>query len=156
MVNPYEQPTPYAVLGIAPDATAVEIRDRYNARLRDIHEAGGEATHRAQRLQELERAYNQLRVATERAKVDFFLLDPRIGQKQYETIAKELLTPNTKVEGLIQAKSVRVTHAAVLAESPQWIAEPPPVADLHPQSIEPDEASEARRLPGPLAIEFDC
>lgn len=156
MFNPYEQPTSYATLGVGSDASAAQIRDRYNDLAREIQEAGGDAAQRAKRLQEIESAYNQLRAASARAAVDFFLLDPRIGQKHSEAIAKELLLPNTKVEGLLQPKSVRVTHAAILAEPKQYIVEPPPVSDLHPQPIEAEAATAARRLPGPLAVVFDC
>lgn len=156
MYDPYGKPTPYETLGVTPDATAVQIRDRYNELKREAQEAGGDVKNRAQRLQEIEAAYNKVRVAGHRARVDFFLLDPRIGLKQCEAIAKSLLTPDTKVEGLIQPKSVRVSHAAIQGEPKRYISEPPPVTGLHPQPIESEERDPIHSLPAPLAIVFDC
>ena len=153
MYDPYSQPTPYDVLGVTPDSTAVQIRDTYNKLKRNAQEAGGDVKNRAQRMQEIEAAYNKLRVAGQRARVDFFLLDPRIGLKQCEALAQGLLAPDTKLEGLVQLKSIRVSHAAILGEPKRYTTEPPPVAGLHPQPIETEESAE---LPGPLAITFDC
>jgi hypothetical protein len=116
----------------------------------------GDVKKRSQRLQEIEAAYNKLRVAGQRARVDFFLLDPRVGLKQCEAIAQSLLSPDTKVEGLIQPKSVRVSHAAIQAEPKRYLSEPPPVSGLHPQPIESERLDALRSLPAPLAITFDC
>ena len=156
MYDPYAQPTPYETLGVTPDATAVQVRDRYNELKREAQEAGGDLKKRSQRLQEIEAAYNKLRVASQRARVDFFLLDPRIGLKQCEAIAKGLLTPDTKVEGLIQPKSIRVAHAAIQGEPKRYVTEPPAVSGLHPQPIESEPLDPLRSLPAPLAITFDC
>ena len=152
MFDPYEQQTPYEVLGVTPDASATQIRDTYNQLKRDAQEAGGDVKKRSTRLQEIEAAYNKLRVASQRARVDFFLLDPRIGLKQCEAVANTLLTPDTKVEGLFQLKSIRVSHAAIMGEPKRFVSEPPPVTGLHPQPIESEEPA---ALPAPLAIVFD-
>lgn len=152
MYDPYSQATPYELLGVTPDASAVQIRDTYNQLKRDAQEAGGDIKKRSQRLQEIEAAYNKLRVAGQRAQVDFFLLDPRMGLKQCESLAQSLLTPDTKVEGLFQLKSIRVSHAAIMGEPKRYVAEPPAVTGLHPQ---PMESGEPAPLPAALAITFD-
>jgi hypothetical protein len=145
------QPTPYEILGLSPAASAAEIRDRHSALVREIREAGGDAA----RLREVETAYNALRNPLERAKVDFFLVDSQLGQQDCEAIARTLLSPEIKVEGLIQPKSVRVSHAAVMAEPKKYIVQPPPLGEAVPP-LESEQDARLRTLPGPLAIEFDC
>jgi tetratricopeptide (TPR) repeat protein len=78
------------------------------------------------------------------------------GQAHRVAIAQELLSPNAKIEGLVQPKGVRVTHTALLAELQPYVAEPPAVSDLHWQPIEMEIHAGAQRLPGSLKIEFDC
>ena len=102
MFDPYAEQSPYDLLGLTPDASAVEIRDRFNELQRDIQENGMSVGERAKRNQELEDAYNQLRVASQRVKVDFWILDSRIGRKQCETIAETVAKPTTEVKGLIK------------------------------------------------------
>jgi hypothetical protein len=153
MYDPYKETTPYQVLGLSPDATAVQIRDCYNALQRELQEQGMSVSDRSKRKQELDAAYNQLRVAAERVKVDFRILDPLIGKRQCETIAATFATPDTTVEGLIKPKSIRVTHATMLAEPPRFTAEPERVGGLHPRAIPDAERSE---IPELLAIHFDC
>src|SRR4051812_32236467 len=112
----YEQPTPYNVLNVGPEASAAEIRDTYNGLQRDLQEKGMEAPERARKKERLDTAYNQLRVAGGRMRVDFFLLDPQLGQKQCEAVARGLAKPNTEVEGVIKPRQIKVTHATLLEE----------------------------------------
>ncbi len=153
MTDPYSQPSPYDVLGVKPDATAAEIRDRKTKLDRDNQESGASASERAKRKQELDAAYDQLRVAEKRVRVDFWLLDPRIGQKQCERLAENLATPNTDVEGLIKPRMIRVTHVTVLPELGRLVREPQKVAGLHPRMIDVDERAS---LPAALELQFDC
>src|SRR5437588_126313 len=118
------QPSPYEVLGLAPDASAVELRDRYNELQRNLQEAGGNATERARERERLDSAYNQLRVAGNRMRIDFFLLDPQLGLKQCEAIARTLARPNTDLEGIIKPRQIRVTHAVLLDELQELVREP--------------------------------
>ena len=90
MSTPYDEATPYEVLDLAPQATAVEIRDRHNKLQRDLKESSLTSSERSRRKQQLEAAYNQLRVAAQRVRVDFWLLDPRIGLKQCKSLARTL------------------------------------------------------------------
>ena len=153
MRDPYQEPTPYDVLELTPDATAVQIRDKYNAMQRDIQEAGLNVQERGKRKQTLDEAYNQLRVANQRVKVDFFLLDPRIGMRQCEAVAESFAKPNTDVTGLVKPKTIRVTHEVAVAELSQMTSQPGPVAGMHAHAIATDRKD---TLPDVLAVEFDC
>ncbi len=153
MKDPYSEPTPYDVLGLKPEASATEIRDQFNKLQRDLQESSLSVSERSKRKQELESAYNQLRVAAQRVKVDFWLLDPRIGLKQVESLAESLTTPDTNVEGLVKPRTIRVTHVTVLPDLQHHVREPAKVAGLHPRII--DLGGEAP-LPAPLRIQFDC
>jgi hypothetical protein len=152
MRDPYAEPLPYEVLGLKPEASATEIRDRFNKLQRDMLENSLSVGERSKCKQELEAAYNQLRVAAQRVKVDFWLLDPRIGRKQCENLAQSLATPNTSVAGLVKPRTIRVTHATVLPELSRLAREPARVAGLHPQAI---EVGEVEPLPAALEPQFD-
>lgn len=149
----YERPTPYDVLGVTPDGGAAEIRDSYNGLLRNLQETGASSSDRAKEKERLDGAYNQLRVAGSRMRVDFFLIDPQLGQKQCEAIARTLAKPNTEVQGVIKPRQIKVTHAALLDELKTFNQEPPKVVGMH---VKPMEITEPFALPEPLAIEFDC
>jgi hypothetical protein len=153
-VDRYSRPTPYEVLGVPPDAGAAAIRDRHAELQRNLQEAGGKANERAREKERLDTAYNQLRVAGNRMRVDFFILDPQLGLKQCEALARGLAKPNTDVKGIIKPRQFRVTHAALLDELGAFHAsETGKVLGLHPRPMEVEE--EGFTLPEPLAIEFD-
>src|SRR3954468_3331002 len=149
----YERPTPYQVLEVPTDATAKEISVQHTKRCRALLEEGGSTTEQVKQKQPLDKAYEQLRVAKERVKVDFFLLDPRLGRKQAEALAKALPKPDTNVTGMLKPKQVRVTHNALLAELREFYTEPERVEGLHPR---PMDVSDSAALPDPLAVAFDC
>ena len=153
MTDPYSEPTPYEVLGLKPEASAIEIRDQYNKLQRDLQESSLSVSERSKRKQALEAAYNQLRVAAQRVKVDFWLLDPRVGLKQIESLADSLATPDTNIEGLVKPRTIRVTHVTVLPDLQNHVQEPAKVPGLHPRTI---EGGRARCLPSLFAIQFDC
>lgn len=153
MFDPHAEQTPYDFLGLAPDASAVEIRDRFNELQRDIQESGLSVSERAKRKEQLENAYNQLRVSSQRVKVDFWILDSRIGSKQCESIADSVAKPQTEIKGLIKPKTIRVTHDAMLGEPPRFVDKPERVVGLHAQ---PMDVAEPAMLPAPLEIQFDC
>jgi hypothetical protein len=153
MFNPYAEPSPYDILGVSCEASAAEIRDRYNALQRENQESGAPVSERSKRKTELEDAYNKLRVSSQRVKVDFSILDPRIGLKQCESLAASVATPKTTVDGLVKPRTIQVMHTALLSEPATMTAEPPRVTGLYPQSI---EAAETPCLPQSLAIQFDC
>lgn len=149
----YDRPTPYEVLGVSPDASAADIRDRHNALQRDIQERDIPLAERSREKERLDAAYNQLRVAGGRMRVDFFLLDARVGLKQCATIAAELPKPNTQIEGLIRPRQIKVTHVALLDELEAFFRDPGKVVGLVPRPMDVDEPF---MLPGPLAVTFDC
>jgi hypothetical protein len=149
----YERPTPYEVLGVSIDATAKDVRDRHVVLSRELLDKGGSTAEQAKQKEPLDKAYEQLRVAKERVKVDFFLLDSRLGRKQAEALAKALPKPDTNVTGMLKPKQVRVTHAALLAELREFYTEPERVEGLHPR---PMDVSDSASLPDPLAVAFDC
>ena len=153
MSTPYDEATPYEVLDLDPQATAVEIRDRHNKLQRDLQESSLTTNERSRRKQQLEAAYNQLRVAAQRVRVDFWLLDPRIGLKQCESLAEDLAVPETNVEGLVKPRTIRVTHVAVLGELKRYLQEPERVVGLHPQPV---ELGATPRVPAALQVQFDC
>jgi hypothetical protein len=150
----YSQPNPYEVLGVAPDASAAAIRDRYAQLQRDLQEAGGKAGDRAKEKERLDAAYNQLRVAGSRMRVDFFMLDNRLGLAQCEALAKALAKPNTDIQGLIKPRQLRVTHATLLDELAVFVgADSAKVPGLYLRPM--DVGEETVTLPEPLAVEFD-
>ncbi|MHC4407279.1 MAG: hypothetical protein ACYTG0_47320 [Planctomycetota bacterium] len=153
MYDPYREKTPYEVLEIPPESTAVQIRDRHTDLQRANQESGASVSDRSKRKQELEEAYNRLRVAGQRVKVDFYLLDPQIGVRQCQTIAEGVAKPNTNVKGLVKPRTIHVTHATMLSEPARLVGEPSRVSGMHPRSIEVAEQAE---FPKPLAIRFDC
>jgi len=153
MYNPYGEPSPYDILGVKPDASAAEVRDRYNALQRENQESGAAVGERSKRKTELEEAYNRLRVSGQRVKVDFAILDPGIGLKQCELIAQTVATPTTTVEGLVKPRTIQVMHTALLNELVKMVDEPPRVTGLYPQPIKVTESSP---LPPLLTIQFDC
>src|SRR3954453_2408932 len=71
----YERPTPYQVLEVPVDATAHKIKDEYTERLRAVRQEGGNTVEQVNKEKPLHEAWDKLRVAKERVKVDFFLLD---------------------------------------------------------------------------------
>jgi hypothetical protein len=148
----YHAASPYDTLGVSPDATAAEVRDRHNELQRQLQEASMSQSERAKETQRLEAAYNQLRVPANRMRIDFFVLDPQLGRKQCEAAARALAKPSTEVQGLLKPRTFRVGPAALLGELEAFVQEPPKVVGLHPQPMplpEPD-------LPEPLAIHFEC
>ena len=151
--NPYSDPLPYDILGVKPDASAVDIRDRYNALQREIQESGAPIAERSKRKAALEEAYNKLRVSGQRVRIDFGILDPAIGLKQCETIAQSVATPSTTVAGLVKPRTIQVMHTTLLNEPANMVDEPPRVTGLHPRPIEIVASSP---LPPPLAVQFDC
>jgi hypothetical protein len=153
MIDPYGEPTPYEVLGLKPEASATEIKDRYNKLQRDLQESGLSVGERSKQLQRLGAAYNQLRVAPQRVKVDFWILDPQVGLKQIESLAESLATPNTNIEGLVRPRTIRVSHVTVLPDLQNHLREPTRVPGLHPRTI---DFGRKRILPPALAIQFDC
>jgi len=152
VIDWYQEATPYAALGIeSPDADAKEVRDAYNGLKRDLQEQNIPAPERAKRSQELESAYEQIRMPAARVKVDFFLLDRNLGRKQCEAIAAGLPKPNTDVEGVFKPRNIRVTHEVLYEQLQQFFAEPPKVGGVFPTPIDLDEPD----LPLLLAVRFD-
>lgn len=149
----YEQPTPYDVLGVPPEAGAAQVRDAYNGLQRDLQETGAASSERAKQKERLDTAYNLLRVAGSRMRIDFFLLDPQLGQKQCEAQAKTLAKPNTDIQGVIKPRQIKVTHGVLLEELKAFYHEPEKVIGLHTRPMQIDEPFQ---LPPPLAVEFDC
>lgn len=149
----YERRTAYDLLGVSPGAGAKEIRDRRNTLKRDLQESAMDAGERARQMQRVEEAYDLVSKAEQRLRVDFFLLDPAVFQKQCEAVARTLTTPKTEVEGVIKPRRVRVSHAALLDDLKGFFREPAKVAGLQPR---PMEVADEQPLPEPLAIQFDC
>jgi hypothetical protein len=148
----YKAPLPYEVLGVSTDADAREIRDRHNELQRNLQEAGVSASDRGREAQRLESAYNQLRVAGNRMRVDFFLLDASLGAKQCEAAAKALARPALELKGVLKPRTFRVSHAVLLGDLERFVQEPAKVVGLHPRLMELG----ADELPEPLALDFDC
>ncbi|NOX55925.1 MAG: J domain-containing protein [Planctomycetes bacterium] len=149
----YRRETPYDVLGVPPDATPKEIRNRYTCLTREVRESGLDVAERSKREKRLEEAYSQLRIAANRIKVDFFILDRSLGLKQCQAIAETLSEPDTEVADIIKPRRIRVTHDALLDCLDRLRREPEKVIGLHPQPI---EIAETVSLPPPLAVQFDC
>lgn len=153
MFNPYAEQSPYEILGVSPQATAAEIRDRHTELKRQIQESGDSPGERAKRIKDIQDAYDKLRVAGQRVRVDFTILSSDIGLKQCETAAQSVATPNTNVEGLVKPRTVRVSHSIVLNEPARLVADPPKVSGLYPRPL---EFAQAPRLPAALEVAFDC
>jgi hypothetical protein len=149
----YQKPLPYEVLGVAPDASARDVLNSRNALKRDLQEAGGDPSERARKLQRIEEAYDQVCKPANRMRIDFFLLDPKVGLRQCQALAQGLTRPNTDIQGVIKPRNIRVTHAALLDELATFFREPPKVIGLH---VRPMDVQERATLPEPLAIQFDC
>ena len=149
----YERRTAYDLLGVSPGASAKEIRDRRNTLKRDLQEAAMDAGERARQMQRVEEAYDLVSKAEQRLRVDFFLLDPVVFQKQCEAVAQTLTKPKTDVDGVIKPRRVRVNHTALLDDVKSFFREPAKVTGLQPR---PMELAEEQPLPEPLAIRFDC
>lgn len=149
----YQRPTPYEVLGVMPDATMVEVRDRRTNMQRDVQEARMDASARAKELQRIEAAYDKLCKSEMRVRVDFFLLDGKLFLRRCESIAKTLTKPTTDVQGVIKPRKIRVNHAALLGDLKAFEREPEKVSGFLPRTM---EVPEPAQLPEPLAIQFDC
>jgi hypothetical protein len=147
----YGAQTPYEVLDVPPDADAKTLRDRREERRHDLNEASLSPTERARQTQRLEAAYNQV-CGPNRVRVDFFLLDPNLGRKQCEVLARTLSKPNTEIQGIVKPRHFRVGYAVVLGELDTFVHEPPRVVGLHPQPM----TLPGLDLPEPLAVAFDC
>jgi|SRR5947209_7215239 len=153
----YERPTPYEVLGVSPDAGAAEIRDRYAGLQRDMALAGATAEARAKEKERLDAAYNQVRVASGRMRVDFFLLDPQLALKQAEAAAKEVPRPDTDVAGVIKPRQLTVRYTAVLGELKAFFGDPGKVVGMFARPMELEEAAAGgAALPDLLMPQFDC
>jgi curved DNA-binding protein CbpA len=152
-LDPYRCETPYDVLGVPPEASAVEIRNKYNSLKRDLQESGLDAREHGQKKERIEAAYNQLRTPAQRVRIDFKFLDRSLGSRQCEAIAKTLEKPNTDVGKLIKPRRIRVTHEALLGDLQTFFADPPRPVGLHPRSI---ELCDPVPLPEPLEVRFDC
>jgi hypothetical protein len=154
-VDFYERPTPYMVLDVPPDAPAADIRDRYAGLQRDIQEEGASTEARAKEKERIDAAYNQVRVAGNRMRVDFFLIDPQLGLKQAEAIAKGIGPPDTKIEGLVKVRQLKISHAVLTSLLQEFVADPGRVVGMHVRPLELEEPA-AGGLPDVLAPQFDC
>ena len=152
-LDPYRCETPYDVLGVTPEASAVEIRNKYNALKRDLQESGLSARERGQKQERIDSAYDQLRTPAQRVRIDFKFLDRTLGSRQCEAIARTLGKPNTDVGKLIKPRRIRVTHEALLGDLKSFFTDPPKPVGLHPRPI---ELCEPVPLPEPLEVTFDC
>ena len=151
--NRYRRATPYEVLGVSPNATAKDIRDHYTRLTREVRDSGLDVAERSKREKQLEEAYAQLRIAANRIKVDFFLLDKSLGMKRCRAIAEKLGKPDTEVAKIVKPRQIRVTHEALVDLLDDLRHEPARVVGLHPRPVETEEEAS---LPSPLAIQFDC
>ena len=152
-VDPYNGESPYDILGVKPSATAKEIKNTYARTKRDIQESGLTPSERAQKLQIIEEAYNQLRVAANRVQVDFFTVDNEIGHRQCRAVAEAFQKPDTDVGDLIKPKRIRVSHQALVDSIADLEREPERVVGLHALPIQADQRL---AIPEPLAVQFDC
>lgn len=149
----YRRQSPYEILGVAPDATAKEINDRHNTLQHDLRESGVNSSERTKEMNRLSNAYKLVCKPGERLRVDFFLLDSKLGIKQCEAIVRQLPKPSADIKGFIKPRKIRVTHAALHDELLAFHRDPARVTGFHAQ---PMEIAETSSLPEALAIHFDC
>jgi len=151
----YDRPTPYDVIGVSPDAEAKDIRDRYAGLQRDMAMRGEAAETRAREKERLDAAYNQIRVAAGRIRVDFFLLDSHLALRQAETVAKEVAKPDLDVAGVLKSRQPTVKFTAILSESKAFFGDPGRVVGMFARPMELEQATTGV-LPELLMPQFDC
>lgn len=149
----YLRETAYDILGVSTTATAVELRDKFADQEREIRESGLPPSERAKRGERVKLAYDQISTGGQRVRIDFFLVDSRLGQMQAQSVANTIPKPELSVDDVFKARKIRVTHEALWEDLEQLRAEPPRVEgiNLRPMNVEVEY-----ELPPPLAIAFDC
>ncbi len=149
----YLRETAYEILGVSTTASAVELRDKFADQEREIRESGLSPSERARRGERVKVAYDQLSTGGQRVRIDFFLVDARLGQMQAQSVADTVPKPELSVDDVFKARKIRVTHEALWEDLEQMQAEPPRVEGLNLRPMNVDVEYE---LPPPLAIAFDC
>jgi len=149
----YTRETPYEFLGVAPTASATELRGKFAQLERDIRESGLEGSERARRQERLKAEYDKVSTGGQRVRVDFFLIDANLGLRQCQAAAQAVPKPQAQVGDVVKPRRIRVTHEALFEDLAQMSAEPAHVEGLLPM---PMQLSRAGRLPQPLLIQFDC
>ncbi len=149
----YIRETAYEILGASTSATALELRDKFAEQEREIRESGLSSSERGKRADRVKLAYDQLSTGGQRVRIDFFLVDARLGQMQAQSVADTVPKPELAVDDVFKARKIRVTHEALWEDLEQMQADPPRVEglNLRPMNVEVDY-----ELPPPLAIAFDC
>jgi hypothetical protein len=149
----YARETPYEYLGVAPTATATELRSKFAQLERDIRESGIDGSERARRQERLKSEYDKVSTGGQRVRVDFFLIDANIGARQCQAAAEAVPKPEAKVGDVVKPRRIRVTHEALFEDLLLLAAEPERVEGLFPR---PMPTASQRKLPEPLKVQFDC
>jgi hypothetical protein len=87
--NPYAEVTPYAVLGVPASASARELRDAQDRRLKETNEkyASDDKT-RVAKITEIKEAYEAVCKSKKRLAIQVFVLDPKAGREECKSLAQ--------------------------------------------------------------------
>ena len=149
----YARETAYEVLGVPTTASAADLRNRLAEMEGEIREAGLAPAERARRGERIKTAYDQISTGPQRVRIDFFMIDERLGHLQAQSVANTIPKPELSVDDVFKARKIKVTHESLWDELGLLQSEPARIEGLvlRPMSIVPEY-----ELPPLLAIAFDC